>query len=169
MTMNACLFTMKDDVAPQRAIIVFRGEFAFLSNFTACVVTLPAADGLPALEYPSTEHAYVASKTCDLAVRAALCAMSAGEAKKAAQQTDFPHGPPRTDQERIALMLDLSRQKYSLNNPSLRAQLLATGDAVLIEGNTWGDAFWGFDLIAAHGDNNLGRILMQVRREITEK
>ena len=40
--------------------------------------------------------------------------------------------------------------------------LIATGDAVLIEGNTWGDRFWGMvrnDSGMWVGENWLGRLL----------
>lgn len=59
-------------------------------------------------------------------------------------------------------MLDLQRQKYTV--PYLREKLLATGDAELVEGNTWGDRFWG--VCNGVGQNWLGRLLMQVRDEI---
>ena len=33
----------------------------------------------------------------------------------------------------------------------------------------WGDTCWGVDLRTDNGDNHLGRILMQVRRELREQ
>lgn len=44
--------------------------------------------------------------------------------------------------------------------------LLRTGEQDLIEGNDWGDTFWGVD--QGIGDNHLGKILMQVRTEIRQ-
>lgn len=35
---------------------------------------------------------------------------------------------------------------------------------MLIEGNDWGDTFWG--MVDGEGENNLGKILMRVREEI---
>ena len=46
-------------------------------------------------------------------------------------------------------------------NPNLKEKLLATKDAELIEGNTWNDRCWG--VCDGVGQNNLGRILMEVR------
>ena len=46
-------------------------------------------------------------------------------------------------------------------NPKLAEMLLATEDAILIEGNTWGDKFWG--VCNGVGENNLGKVLMYVR------
>ena len=48
------------------------------------------------------------------------------------------------------------------SNPSLIEKLLTTKDATLIEGNTWGDTFWGMDTRKG-GENHLGIILMDVR------
>lgn len=45
-----------------------------------------------------------------------------------------------------------------------QAKLLATRDRMLIEGNDWGDTFWG--MVDGEGENNLGKILMRVREEI---
>ena len=46
-------------------------------------------------------------------------------------------------------------------NPDLREKLVATGDAELIEGNHWNDTCWG--VCKGIGQNNLGKILMEVR------
>ena len=53
--------------------------------------------------------------------------------------------------------------KFS-QNPELAAQLLATGEAHLEAGNTWGDDFWG--TVNGIGANYLGKILMQVRETL---
>jgi predicted NAD-dependent protein-ADP-ribosyltransferase YbiA (DUF1768 family) len=48
-------------------------------------------------------------------------------------------------------------------NPELKAKLIATGDAQLVEGNTWGDLFWGVDTTMGVGSNQLGKLLMGIR------
>ncbi|MCH7737275.1 MAG: NADAR family protein [Chloroflexi bacterium] len=58
-------------------------------------------------------------------------------------------------------MLELLRDKF--RDPVLRQMLLDTGDLELVEGNNWGDRFWG--RVSGVGDNHLGRLLMQVRGE----
>jgi len=67
-------------------------------------------------------------------------------------------------------MLDMLRQKFT-RQTELGQLLMATGDAELIEGNTWNDRFWGAVLKDEHwiGQNHLGRLLMQVRAELKEK
>ena len=62
-------------------------------------------------------------------------------------------------------MRDLLRQKFA--REPLRSQLLATGEAKLIEGNHWGDTFWG--VCRGQGENHLGMLLMKAREEIRAK
>jgi len=44
-----------------------------------------------------------------------------------------------------------------------RSKLIATGDQLIQEGNTWGDTYWGVDLETGEGENNLGKIIMTLR------
>ena len=73
--------------------------------------------------------------------------------------------PIRADWENVKLrvMYDIVKAKF-LQNEKLQAKLLATRDRMLIEGNDWGDTFWG--MVDGEGENNLGKILMRVREEI---
>jgi len=50
--------------------------------------------------------------------------------------------------------------------PSMQKMLLDTGDEELVEGNTWGDRYWGVDVRTGIGENKLGKMLMQIREEI---
>lgn len=60
-------------------------------------------------------------------------------------------------------MYDICRAKFE-QNADLRCKLLTTGDAMLVEGNTWGDTVWG--VCQGKGENRLGKILMRVRKEL---
>lgn len=66
-------------------------------------------------------------------------------------------------------MRDLVQDKFA-EHPRLAQLLLDTGDALLIEGNNWGDSFWG---VTRNGDgdgaNYLGKILMEIRRGLRER
>ncbi len=137
-------------------IVRFKGEHRWLSNFAPVTVTL---DGV---RYPSVEHAYQAAKTLDPEERAAVRACeSPGRAKRMGKRVTM-----RDDwaEVREATMLALTRQKYAQHE--YRARLLATGQRELVEGNTWGDTFWG--VCEGVGDNRLGRILTRVRAELRE-
>ena len=60
-------------------------------------------------------------------------------------------------------MTDIVKAKFE-QNEDLQKKLLATEDAYLEEENTWGDRIWG--TVNGVGANNLGRILMNVRKEL---
>ena len=132
----------------------FRGDFSFLSNFYEATIYV---DGE---RYRSVEHAYQAHKTLDpWSRRLVRLAPSAAEAKKLGKSV-----PLRKDWDdvKVDLMRSFIRKKFE--NPFLRPLLLATGDVELIEGNTFGDTFWG--VCRGTGQNVLGKILMEVRNEI---
>ena len=73
--------------------------------------------------------------------------------------------PLRPDWEEIKdeVMLQVLRMKFS-QNPEIAKELLATGDALLIE-HTQNDAYWA-DGGDGSGKNKLGLLLMQVREEL---
>ena len=134
----------------------FSNEHAFLSNFYDSRVFY---DGVP---YRTVEHAYQAAKTFNPVERSKIrIAKTAGEAKKLGRGTTL-----RKDWEnvKVRVMLDLLREKFS--DPDLRQCLLATENAELVEGNSWGDKFWGVDTKTGSGKNMLGKLLMQVRLEL---
>jgi N-glycosidase YbiA len=143
----------------------FRNEKRFCSNFYGME---PGDERLSiileGMTFPTTEHAYVAAQTTDPELRAVIRDLpTPGKAKKHLKVNGIPR---RADWDKIklAVMEDIVRQKFA--NPVLAAALIATGDEELVEGNTWGDTFWGVDLTTGVGENHLGRILMKIRNEI---
>ena len=133
----------------------FFGAYRFLSNFWPARVRLTGDRFL----YPTVEHAYQAAKT-DLRWRAGLqSARTPADAKRQARALALL---PDWEARKLPVMEDLLRQKFA--HPELRSLLLATGDAELVEGNTWGDTFWG--VCRGRGQNHLGRLLMAIRAEI---
>jgi hypothetical protein len=147
-----------------RVIDSFTGEDRWLSNFWPVEVVFEGA------LYPSVEHAYVAAKTLDRDVRASIAQLqTAGAAKRAGRALKV-----RADWELVKydIMESLIRQKFQ--HVALRRQLMATGQGMLIEGNTWGDRFWGMTwqegpIPGWVGENNLGKIIMRVRDEWMKK
>ena len=61
-------------------------------------------------------------------------------------------------------MYDIVTAKFKKND-DLRDRILQTGDTHLEEDNTWGDRIWG--TVNHQGQNLLGKILMQVRSELS--
>ena len=64
------------------------------------------------------------------------------------------------DDVKVSIMIDLLIQKYA--NDEYYGILCSTKGKYLIEGNTWGDTFWGE--CNGRGRNFLGRSLMQLRQ-----
>lgn len=134
----------------------FRGEYDFLSNFSSSKIWY---DGF---EYPTVEHAFQASKTMEYNDRLKIAnAKTPGTAKSMGRNVRLR---PSWDIIRIPIMLDLVVKKFRISE--LRLKLLSTGDNELVEINWWGDNFWGVCGKLENGQNNLGKILMQVRENI---
>lgn len=140
-------------------ITAFRDEYRWLSNFW------PAQVKLDGIEYPTVEHAYQAAKTLVPEERAQFSEnIHAATAKLLGKRVTLR---PDWEQVKLLVMYQLIQQKFE--HPDLRTKLIATGNQELIEGNTWHDTFWGICACAKHrlqGENALGQILMEVRREL---
>lgn len=132
----------------------FSGQYRFLSNF------YPADVKYEGEQYSSVEHAYQAAKTLDLSHRIIIrdCGRP-GVAKKLGK-----HIVLRDDWNEIKLsvMGQLLWQKFHID--PLRQLLIDTDPFELIEGNHWGDVYWG--ICRGIGENNLGKLLMEIRKEL---
>ncbi len=138
-------------------ITEFQNEYRFLSNFYPCRIDLEG------ITYPSVEHAYQASKTLDPKERLKIANLSTPrEAKRAGQKLKIR---PDWEEVKIPVMEVLVRQKFN-RHPSLKRLLLTTGDQEIQKGNTWNDTFGGISLSTGEGRNELGKILMCVRKEL---
>lgn len=135
----------------------FAGRFAFLSNFYPVHLTYKNRT------YKSSEHAYQARKANntsqhDFIAKAPTAASAKARGKVCSKRADWA-------EIKIQVMWDILVAKFE--NPMLRELLLDTGDAELIEGNTWGDVFWG--VCGGVGENWLGKLLMKLRAELRLK
>lgn len=128
----------------------FRGAYSFLSNFYPCEIEYEGQ------KYPSTEHAYQAAKTLDLEKRRLLASVPVKQVKRLGRSL---RQRPDWEEVKLRVMWHLILKKFAI--PELKEKLLATGDAELIEGNWWGDTFWG--VCKGIGENHLGKILMRAR------
>ena len=133
----------------------FQGLYRFLSNFWLVTVEYNGQT------YISAEHAYQAAKaTCFQDTHRIMQCLTPVQAKRLGGQIKM-----RKDWEevKVTVMLEILRAKFT-QDPQMQAWLLNTGDHDLVEGNKWGDTFWG--VCNGHGRNMLGKLLMQVRNEI---
>lgn len=135
-----------------RVINSFRGPHHFLSNFYPCEVVIYG------WTFPSSEHAYQAMKAAyPEKYWPMFLSGTPNQAKRLGKTI-----PIRWDWEsvKVDFMRAIVWDKFT-RHPDLMDKLLQTKDATLIEGNTWGDQFWG--VCDGVGENWLGRILMDTR------
>jgi ribA/ribD-fused uncharacterized protein len=132
--------------------------FGFMSNFARAAIML---DGR---RWPTSEHYFQAQKFAGQAleeqVRAARTPMEAATLGRS-----LPGLRPDWDAAKDDVMLTALRAKFS-QHAYLRTELLATGDAILVE-HTTNDHYWA-DGGDGTGQNRLGELLMQVRTELRE-
>jgi ribA/ribD-fused uncharacterized protein len=133
-------------------ITEFSGEYRWLSNFYKAPLTM--GDYL----FPAAEHAYQAAKSLNPNDwRDCAACMLPGAVKRLGRIL-----PIRPDWEEIKLhvMTEVISAKYE-QNPHLKEKLIQTKGIELIEGNHWGDTYWG--VCKGVGENHLGKILMAYR------
>lgn len=139
----------------------FRGEYLFLSNFA------PAPTPHRGWLYPTSEHAFAASKTRDATAIAAIRDNDdPARAKQIGRAAPLVDG---WDCGKFSAMEEVVAAKFN-HNPDLARQLLVTQGSLLVEGNTWHDQVWGSCSCDEHhdvpGGNALGVILMVVRMRL---
>ena len=135
----------------------FKGEYFYLCNFYEISVIYDD------IQYENNEAAFQAQKTLDLEKRKEFAELSPSEAKRLGRKVVL-----REDWKDVKerLMYEICRAKFE-QHPELMQKLLMTGNRPLEEGNTWGDQIWG--TVNGVGENKLGKILMRIRKEASEK
>lgn len=136
------------------AITSFKGEYAWLSNMQRIDPFLYGH-----LKFGSVECFYVAMKTTDVVERAKIAKMNPYEAKKYGRTLKL-----RDDWDDIKLGVMKWGLLKKFSQKKFKQLLLSTGDQELIEGNTWGDTFWG--VCNGVGENHLGKLLMEIRESL---
>ena len=135
----------------------FSGEYSFLSNFYIFPIMFNG------LIFQTAEHLYQWMKTDNLVWKDEIrWAETPGKAKKLGRQAPMRKGWNEVRKEVMKIVLN-TKFGYS----EMKKKLLKTGDEILVEGNTWGDTFWG--VCNGVGKNTLGELLMEVRKEIKDK
>lgn len=126
----------------------FVGNYRFLSNFYI------EPDGT------HVEGEYQWAKSVNPEERFCLFGMSPYAAKKYGRTIKIRED---WDQVKLQVMYSFVLKKFT-EHEELRSLLLATGQQDIVEGNYWGDVFWG--VCKGEGQNHLGKILKQVRKKI---
>lgn len=135
----------------------FQNEYRWLSNFAPVLIILDK------IEYSSVEHAYMSAKSDDI------------EWKKFCSNPNNKPGDVKRESRNITLKenwneikLDIMYQclKQKFNQEPYKNLLLETKDKYIQEGNMWNDKFWGVCLKTSKGINHLGKLIMQIRKEL---
>ena len=159
LTPDVYTMLLADRKKKDNTILCFQGDYYFLSNFHRakfswdfwpCWVTAEAAF--------QSAKCLIEEERCKFAD----ISLSPNEAKRMGRQVQL-----RSDWEQVkdGIMEEIVHEKF-FQIKSLARKLMATGDAELVEGNTWGDTYWGIDLHTMQGQNKLGKILMKIRDEL---
>lgn len=141
------------------AIMSFRGEYSFLSNFYEGKVFT-----YKGLKFNNTEAPFHAEKCWSRAKEFEM--IRPLQSKRLGRRVLM-----RKDWEQIKdrVMYDVCYAKFT-QDPVLKAKLLATGNRELVEGNTHGDRCWGMTCSNGVwiGENRLGKVLMRLRDDLRE-
>ena len=76
--------------------------------------------------------------------------------------------PADWENERLNIMESVLTAKFE-QNPMLMNRLVETGSKLLINGNSKRETYWGVDLYAWVGENQLGKLLTKIREKETRK
>ena len=133
------------------------GQYGCFSNFSRHAVFLKGK------RWPTSEHYFQAQKFAGTGHEEEV--RKAAKPAQAASLGRDRQRPLRRDWESVKeqVMLEALRAKFT-QHEELRATLLGTGDAVLVE-HTANDSYWG-DGGDGSGKNRLGHLLMRVREEL---
>ncbi len=155
----------------------FGGPHRWLSNFaeSPIIVSGPWWASEVTDHFPTVEHAYQAAKVEPGAPHFAehygriASAPGPAQAKMLGSARGFARADatirPHWDEDKPLVMLACLREKFSAGS-ELAGRLVDTGTVALVEGNTWGDMYWGVDAATGEGANVLGRLLMVARAEL---
>lgn len=146
----------------------FRDEFFFLSNFYEAPVVIEYQGRQFTLK--TGEHVFQGMKIAaalhperNLEALARLeAAPTPGKAKYWGRSIRI--NTVKWDSMSLSCMkrsLDLKFTQY----PDLMKKLLETGDLELVEYNDWNDQLWGVNQQTGEGQNQLGRLLMELRTQ----
>lgn len=130
----------------------FQGEYRWLSNFVECDIEYNG------FIYPSVENAYQAAKMKYKEDSLKFLIVTSGQAKRLAKTL-----PMRDDWGKLKIyyMREFLIQKFS--QKPYKELLMNTCGLDIIEGNRWGDKYWGVCLKTNNGQNNLGKLIMGIR------
>ena len=146
----------------------FFGEYRFLSNFWPAKVQLDGSC------YNAVENAYQAIKY-KRETREYFKKCTPKEAVVFAKENTVKmYTEKEWDDIKLSVMKKFLEQKFDITlNPENYQKLIETKDKYLEETNYWGDKYWGVNKSDSKekgiGENNLGKLLMEIRDTLLKK
>lgn len=142
-----------------KVIDSFRGQYEFLSNFSP----YGFCDN-EGKYYKTVEHFFQSQKTLNPEEREKIRkAKSPKQAKALGRKIKL-----RKDWIDIRDRIMYTGLKLKFHqNPEIIEKLLRTEDYMLVEGNSWGDTYWG--VCKGKGENRLGKLLMLLRYDYRKR
>lgn len=137
----------------------FTGEYSWLSNMTTFTPFI-----VEGITYNSVENYYQSRKSLNSGVRIRISKLNPFDSKKYGKNIELR---PDWEDVKVKVMREGLAQKFS--TPKMMNLLAKTGTLRIIEGNTWGDKFWGVDKRTGEGKNVLGQLLTETRAVILDK
>lgn len=136
----------------------YETSYFALHNFSAHSVLYKGAI------YPSVEHAYHSSKFDDETIKKEIqnsgspfLAYALGQKYKSVRKSDW-------NQIKVDVLYEIIKEKVS-QHEEVKNTLLATDNEEIVEDNP-NDDFWGIGK-DGNGQNNTGKILMRIRKELS--
>jgi len=137
----------------------FKGEYRWLSNF------VPVNIHLNGIDYPSVEHAYMSAKS-DKEGWKKFCSNPFNEPPEIKRKSRTIELVENWNDIKVNVMRTCLIQKF--NTEPFKTKLLNTKNQYIQEGNYWNDKFWGVCLKTNDGENNLGKLIMEIRNQLKE-
>lgn len=138
----------------------FSGDLYFLSNFYPCEILIKG------ILFANVEQYFQWSKCITKQDKDNILSTdNPGEAKCIGRKVKIN---PNWDNIREYVMYEGLIAKFT-QNEDLKSKLLSTDDSLLVEGNNWGDKFWGVDYYTRIGENKLGKLLCKVKINIKKE
>lgn len=138
-------------------ILEFRGENRIYSNMYRRIFYIENK------LYICVENWYQANKTLDPDIYETIRTSSTGIIAKNRGNIIELRPDWGDDDVKLPIMYKGVFNKFN-QNEDLKKRLLATDNCLIVEGNYWGDTYWG--VCNGKGKNHLGEIIMQVREDL---
>jgi ribA/ribD-fused uncharacterized protein len=138
----------------------FRNEYYFLSNMYPCEIKITFPPNKEIYTFKCVESAFQACKCIERIHE--FENLDGYQAKKLGRTV---HLREDWEQVKLLIMKKLVTIKFQ-QHPELRQKLIDIS-GIITEENTWNDKYWG--ICKGVGQNNLGKILMEIRDVYTHK